>query len=89
MLGHGLVWNPGEWVEGFTNPLWTLLIAGGVGLGGEAPEFGYVLGLLSGLAMLVCALAVAVATLSGCQHRPALATRSLVKMSIFPIAFAR
>lgn len=26
--GHGLVWNPGgERVEGFTNPLWTLLMA--------------------------------------------------------------
>lgn len=26
--GHGLVWNPGEApVEGFTNPLWTLLMA--------------------------------------------------------------
>src|SRR5574338_175448 len=22
--GHGLVWNPGERVEGYTNPLWTL-----------------------------------------------------------------
>lgn len=27
-LGHGLVWNPGERVEGFTNPLWTFLMAG-------------------------------------------------------------
>lgn len=27
--GHGLVWNPGgEPVEGFTNPLWTFLMAG-------------------------------------------------------------
>ncbi|GIX44983.1 MAG: hypothetical protein KatS3mg130_1391 [Candidatus Sumerlaea sp.] len=27
--GHGLVWNPtGERVEGFTNPLWTLIMAG-------------------------------------------------------------
>lgn len=27
--GHGLVWNPGgERVEGFTNPLWTFLMAG-------------------------------------------------------------
>jgi len=25
--GHGLVWNPGERVEGFTNPLWTLYAA--------------------------------------------------------------
>ena len=26
--GHGLVWNPGERVEGYTNFLWTLLLAG-------------------------------------------------------------
>lgn len=26
--GHGLVWNPGERVEGYTNLLWTLVMAG-------------------------------------------------------------
>ena len=26
--GHGLVYNPGNRVEGFSNPLWTLLLAG-------------------------------------------------------------
>ena len=25
--GHGLVWNPGERVEGYSNPLWTLWMA--------------------------------------------------------------
>ena len=25
-MGHGLVWNPGEHVEGYTNFLWTLLM---------------------------------------------------------------
>ena len=25
--GQGLVWNPGEWVEGYTNFLWTLYLA--------------------------------------------------------------
>jgi len=25
--GHGLVWNPGERVEGYSNPLWTLVMA--------------------------------------------------------------
>ena len=30
--GHGLVWNPGERVEGYTNFLWTLLLAGGIAL---------------------------------------------------------
>ncbi|MBI1806805.1 MAG: hypothetical protein HYR76_07135 [Ignavibacteria bacterium] len=31
--GHGLVWNPTERIEGYTNFLWTLLIAGGISLG--------------------------------------------------------
>ncbi|MBN1779919.1 hypothetical protein JW948_02240 [bacterium] len=26
--GHGWVWNPGERVEGYSNPLWTLMMAG-------------------------------------------------------------
>src|SRR5215218_5401378 len=25
--GFGLVWNPGEYVEGYTNPLWTLVMS--------------------------------------------------------------
>jgi len=32
-LGNGLVFNAGEPVEGFTTPLWTFLIAAGIGLG--------------------------------------------------------
>jgi hypothetical protein len=27
LSGRGLTWNPGEYVEGFTNPLWTALMA--------------------------------------------------------------
>jgi hypothetical protein len=34
---HGLVWNPGQRVEGFSNPLWTLLMAAVIGLFG--PHF--------------------------------------------------
>ena len=26
--GHGLVWNPGEYVEGFSSPIWALLLSG-------------------------------------------------------------
>ncbi len=35
--GHGLVFNPGEWVEGYTNFLWTALLAGAGALGGNIP----------------------------------------------------
>ena len=31
--GHGLVFNPGEWVEGYTNLSWTLLAAVGIATG--------------------------------------------------------
>jgi arabinofuranosyltransferase len=43
--GHGLVWNVGERVEGYTNFLWTLLLAALVRLtGAEAPGIALVLG---------------------------------------------
>ena len=57
--GYGLVYNPGEYVEGFTNLLWTLLVALGVWSGWEAPEVGRVLGLCSGVALLAMAMLLA------------------------------
>jgi arabinofuranosyltransferase len=33
VAGHGLVFNPGEYVEGYTNLSWTLLLAGALALG--------------------------------------------------------
>jgi hypothetical protein len=50
--GHGLVFNIGEYVEGFTNLLWTLLVAGGIALGFEANVVAHALGLASGVAVL-------------------------------------
>ena len=52
VAGHGLVWNVGELVEGFTNPLWTFLIAGGLWLGADAEVLGHALGVACGLAIL-------------------------------------
>ena len=40
--GNGLVWNPGEFVEGYSNFLWTLLMAGFMRLGVK-PELASVL----------------------------------------------
>ena len=34
--GFGLVWNPGEYVEGYTNPLWTLVMAAVIALTGTS-----------------------------------------------------
>lgn len=57
--GQGLVYNPGERVEGITNLLWTLLVAAGLAAGMEANVAGHVLGLASGCAALVAAQALA------------------------------
>jgi hypothetical protein len=51
--GHGLVFNVGEYVEGFSNLLWTLLIAIGIVAGFEANQVGHALGLASGVALLL------------------------------------
>ncbi len=61
--GHGLVYNPGERVEGYTNLLWTLLVAGGLKLGLQAETAGHLLSLLSGMAALLFALVYARACL--------------------------
>ncbi|MFQ5599224.1 MAG: hypothetical protein ACE5G2_01580 [Candidatus Krumholzibacteriia bacterium] len=51
--GHGLVFNIGERTEGFTNPLWTLALAGVVRCGGDPLAFARITGLLCALATLV------------------------------------
>jgi arabinofuranosyltransferase len=65
--GAGLVYNPGDRVEGFSNLLWTLLIAAGMALGFDAPAVAHWLGLMSGVAVLVLTWALA----SGFQGSPA------------------
>jgi hypothetical protein len=64
LAGHGLVFNPGEYVEGFSNPLWTLLVAGGLGLGASAVQAGHALGLASSALTLIASYAWARAGLS-------------------------
>jgi len=57
--GHGLVYNVGEWVEGYTNFLWTFLL-GWVGrLGGDIPWAGLV-GNLASFAVALVAVALTV-----------------------------
>jgi len=52
MLGHGLVWNPGEAVEGYTNFLWVLIMSAGMVLGIEPEWLSNALGIVSGVAVL-------------------------------------
>lgn len=64
--GHGLVFNPGlPPVEGYTNFLWTVLVALGMSMGIEATTFGNIVGLLFHLATIALLLWVAVRSSSG------------------------
>jgi arabinofuranosyltransferase len=60
--GHGLVFNPGERVEGYTNLLWTALMAVPEHLGWSTPTFSQVisLGLMAATLLLCERLAVQV-----------------------------
>jgi arabinofuranosyltransferase len=53
--GYGLRWNIDERVQAFTNPLWTLLVAGAYGVTRDMPLTAY------GLSFLLCVLTLAVA----------------------------
>jgi hypothetical protein len=50
--GLGLVWNPGEAVEGYTNFLWVVIVAAGLRLGISPEALTVGLGLASGAAIL-------------------------------------
>lgn len=51
--GLGLVYNPGERVEGYTNLLWVLLVSLGVKVGFLADRFGFGLSMASSIALLI------------------------------------
>lgn len=53
--GEGLVWNPGDYVEGYTNFLWTLLMSAAIRFGLDPVPVSQALGLLSLLGTLVFA----------------------------------
>lgn len=55
--GHGLVYNVGERVEGYTNMLWTLMVALGIALGASGPLAGHWLGFASGFVLLLASYA--------------------------------
>lgn len=54
VAGHGLVFNVGDPVEGYTNYLWTLVTAVGLALGFEAMPWAQVMGLVAQAVTLVC-----------------------------------
>ncbi len=50
--GRGLVFNPGERVEGYTNFLWTALLAAALRAGAEPVLFSRIAGIVSGILIL-------------------------------------
>jgi len=51
--GEGLVWNPGERVEGYTNFLWVLLASAAIRVGTDPASVAHAVGILSGAALLI------------------------------------
>ncbi|MEI6504066.1 MAG: hypothetical protein WCP21_23890, partial [Armatimonadota bacterium] len=56
--GQGLVFNPGERVEGYSNPLWVFLLVGALKLGLEVVVAAKVLGVLAGMGALLFAFGI-------------------------------
>jgi arabinofuranosyltransferase len=50
--GHGLVYNPGEAIEGYTNFLWTLIVAAGLPLGIDPHTSSKVVGAVAAMGTL-------------------------------------
>ncbi|TGL53904.1 hypothetical protein EHQ61_04480 [Leptospira wolffii] len=57
--GYGLVFNPGERVEGYTNFLWTLLISFGIKIGFQPEMFSIALGILLYTGTLITSFLIA------------------------------
>lgn len=57
--GHGLVYNPGDNVEGYTNFLWTLLMAIPLKLGRDPVLFGHLIGIASMIVTLLATVCIA------------------------------
>jgi arylsulfatase A-like enzyme len=81
--GNGLVWNPGEAVEGYTNFLWVLMMAAGLRVGVEPETLSVVLGIASGVVVLALVLGRNVASMGWRQPLIWLAPAALVTSRTF------
>lgn len=80
--GHGLVYNPGERVEGYTNFLWTVLVAGGIAIGIDPHVTTKVMGALAAVATLVVVYRLS-EQLSPYRSLPCVATWLLASSATF------
>jgi hypothetical protein len=79
--GHGLVFNPGERVEGYTNFLWVLLGAASLALGLDPLLVARMAGLVAHLAIVACVARAASSSVPGSRAAPAQAVALLVALS--------
>lgn len=77
--GFGLVYNPGEYVEGFSNPLWTLWCALGLRFGAPVELWAKLTGTAAAIATVLLSTAIARRLFPG---RRVLATPWLLSASI-------
>jgi arabinofuranosyltransferase len=88
--GRGLVWNPGERVEGFSSPLWVFVLAGFVATFGRGPAVAAVqiFGLLLVACDLVLVVLVAGRLLDGRRGRDLGAIwAALLTMTFYPLFY--
>ncbi|MBU0741957.1 hypothetical protein KKG45_12330 [bacterium] len=60
--GHGLTYNPGERVEGYTNFLWTVMLAGAMALGADPAAAARTMGFVA--ALVLCGVVIRTARLA-------------------------
>jgi arabinofuranosyltransferase len=88
--GRGLVWNPGERVEGFSSPLWVFLLAGFIALLGRnlAVPAVQVLGLLLVLSDLALVVLISGRLLAGHRGRDLGAfAATLLTVTFYPLFY--
>ena len=87
--GDGLVFNPGERVEGYSNLLWTLLLSVAARAGADVAVWAPILGLLCAAGAVILFVRSLTTWLGGTTgaHRLILGFAGLLLGSYFPLAF--
>jgi arabinofuranosyltransferase len=83
--GEGLVFNPGERAEGYTNFLWVLSVAAGTALGLEPETTAVILGLLAGALVILLVWSILNRLTRGKPHLPLLG--AVLTALYFPLSY--
>ena len=87
--GHGLVFNPGERVEGYTNFLWVLISAAALATGADPFTVTRLLGVAAYASCILMAVAAAKALLHGLSTSRVIAVLGLVSVLVVTRSVAR